>query len=126
MIRVNCPHCEYAQEFPVEAAGTDAPCEWCGEPLTVGGPAAEFVPENSPERKPLTAGRVLGWLCVTVAMLLGLLAFVGLPILDFGYGVRFGTTRPTAAFWLVLLVGYGFLRVGEQLHGETPPGEKPV
>lgn len=122
MIRVNCRHCEYAQEFPDEAAGTDAPCGWCGEPLTVGGPAAEFVPDNSSERKPLTAGRVLGWLCLSVAALLGLFALVGLPILDFGYGVRIGTVRPAMAFWLVLVVAYGFLWVGEKLHGHASAG----
>lgn len=118
MIRATCPHCQFAQEFPDTQAGVDVPCGWCGEPLNVGGPTAEYVPDDAPERESLTAGRVVGSLFVAAAALLGLLALVGLPILDFGYGVRIGNGRPTEAFWPVLVAAYGFQWVGETLRGE--------
>jgi hypothetical protein len=48
MIRATCPHCERILEFPDDRAGMEVRCAVCDQPLTVGGPEAEYVPEAIP------------------------------------------------------------------------------
>ncbi len=53
MIRATCPHCERILEFPDDRAGMEVRCAACDQPLTVGGPEAEYVPEADSRFEPV-------------------------------------------------------------------------
>lgn len=123
MIRITCPHCQLSQDFDDTCAGTDASCRWCDEPFNVGGPDAEFVPDASPQEPQSFAastGRLCAALCMGIAGLLGLVALVGLPVLDFGFGCRFAEMRPTEFFWPTLLAAGGFGWLADRFSGDPP------
>lgn len=119
MIRAQCPQCQYAQEFADSTIGTDTPCQWCSETMTIGGPTAEYIPDAG-RPTVVSFAEIFSWWCSALAFVFGVVAVVGLPVLDFGLGWRWGGMRPIGWFWLLFLVAGVFASLGEWLRGSRP------
>jgi len=47
MIRVTCPACQLARDYPDHLAGWELACRRCAALVTVGGPDAEHLPDDA-------------------------------------------------------------------------------
>ena len=123
MIRVTCPDCQFAREYPDHFAGQELPCRRCQTAVVVGGPDAVRVDETA---EPGPIRRFAGAYAAAVLLVLAFLCFLTVWVEPrgrarpskplFGYGVFLAAFVGMFAFAALgaVCVRLGFRRAAAQ------------